>query len=484
MPELLLAIDVGTTTVRAVVFSPDGAPVAMAATPTVSRMPRPGWLEQDAGRVWRSVRRVIAKALAGAGRLPADIAAVGVTSQRTSAVVWDRATGAPLSPLVVWSDLRGLERSAELRAAGFFVAPQQAAAKLEQVLASVEGAKQLGRQRRLAWGNIDSYVIWKLSGGAAHITDASQAWPTGYLDPSTMTWNQALIAHQSLDESTFPRLVDTWGPLAAASARVFGAKVPICADVADQQSALIAHGDEPGGAKFTYGTSATLDLSTGAEFLYKSPASPPFIVSSVARATRFCLESMIISGGSALDWLRRACALGGHGRFEALAASVPDAAGAAFLPALQGLGSPYGDASRRGLLAGLNPSVSPAHIARAGMEGLAFRAREALEHLYGLTGFALPEALGVDGGVASNDTFLQVQADMLGRPVRRHATLEATACGAALCAGRGAGVLSPGNVGHFVRYDKTFEPRIGADEAQARFNQWRSLVYPQEHAPP
>ena len=419
-----------------------------------------------------------------AGRLPADIAAIGVTSQRTSVVVWDRMSGAPLSPLVIWSDLRGLERSAQLRAAGFFVAPQQAAAKLEQVLSSIDGAARLGRQGRLAWGAVDSYVIWKLSGGAAHITDASQAWPTGYLDPAATTWNPALMDYQGLDERLFPTLVDTWGAFAVTSPRVLGARIPICADIADQQAALIAHGDQPGRSKLTYGTSATLDLSTGAEFIYKSPASPPFIVSSVAGTTRFCLESMIISGGSALDWLRRACAMGGHARFEALAARVSDAAGAAFLPALQGLGSPYGDASCRGLLAGLNPQVSRAHLARAGMEGLAFRSREALEHLYSLTDFPLPEALCVDGGLAANDTFLQVLADMLGLPVCRHAILEATACGAAICAARGAGLLTSADVPGFVRYDRTFEPRIVADEARARFSRWRSLVYPQDFAPP
>ena len=320
-------------------------------------------------------------------------------------------------------------------------------------------------------------MIWKLSGGGVHATDRSQAWPTGYLDLSTMSWNSALIDHQGLDEALFPRLVDTWGPIATTAVSVFGAVVPITADVADQQSALIAHGDEPGGVKLTYGTSATLDLSTGADFVFKTPTSPPFVTSSVHGATRFCIESMVISAGSALDWLRRACALGCHERFEALAASVSDAGGAAFLPALQGLGAPHGDADQRGLLAGLSPSVSRAHIARAGLEGVAFRAREAFDNLYGLTDFTPPPALGVDGGLTANGAFLQIQADLLGRPIRRHATREATACGAAICAGRGAGLLSASDAHAFIRYDRTFEPSIGVDEADARFARWRSQVY-------
>jgi glycerol kinase len=460
MPELIVAIDVGTTTTRAAVFTPDGRLEALSAAPLTSLSPRPGWVEQDASRVWRATKGVIAKALAKAGRAPGDLAAIGVTSQRTSIVVWDRAGGRPLSPLVVWSDLRGETRAGELREAGFFLAPQQAAAKLEAVLAGVDAPG-----RRLAWGNIDSYLMWKLSGGAIHATDASQAWPTGYLDLGAMGWNGALIAHQHLDEALFPRIVDTWGPIGHTAAKVFGAAVPITADIADQQSALMAHGEDAGAAKVTYGTSATLDLATGGEFIFKSPTAPPFVASSVAGQTRFCLEGMVLSAGAALDWLRTVCRLGGHERFEALAASAPDAGGAAFLPALNGLGAPHGDPARR------------AHLACAALEGVAFRVREVFDHVYGLTDLPPPQTLGVDGGLTANDTFLQIQADLLGRPIRRHATAEATAAGAALCAARGAGLSTASDARAFTRYDAVFEPKISADEAAARLSDWRRQVY-------
>jgi glycerol kinase len=472
MPELILAIDVGTTTARAAVFTPGGALEAIGAAPLTSRAPHRGWVEQDAARVWRVTKGVIARALAKAGRAPADLAAIGVTSQRTSIVVWDRSSGAPAGPMVIWSDLRGEGRAGELREAGFFLAPQQAAAKLEAVLA---GAAAPGR--RLAWGNIDSYLMWKLSGGAVHATDASQAWPTGYLDLGTMDWNRALIAHQQLDEALFPRLVDTWGPIGVTDARVFGAPVPITADIADQQSALMAHGEAAGAAKVTYGTSATLDLATGGEFIFKSPTAPPFVAWRVGGQARFCLEGMVLSAGAALDWLRALCRLGDHARFEALAASVPDAGGAAFLPALHGLGAPHGDAARRAGLTGLGASVTRAHLARAALEGVAFRVREVFEHVYGLTDLPPPGALGVDGGLTANAAFLQIQADLLGRPVRRHATLEATAAGAALCAARGAGLLTAGDARAFTRYDRVVEPKIGADEATDRFSAWRRRVY-------
>ena len=471
MPELLLAIDVGTSTARAGLFSPAGDLLAMARAPLVSVSPREGWVEQDAGAVWRKVEGAVRRALAESGRAGADLAAIGITTQRTSVVVWDRLTGQPLSPLVVWSDLRGRERAEELRAAGWFLAPQQAAAKLETVLAGVGGAGPL------AWGNIDSFLIWKLSGGAVHATDASQAWPTGYLDPASLSWNQGLIAHQGLDPAMFPTLVDTWGPIATTDTALLGARIPITADIADQQSALIAHGRGAGVAKITFGTSATLDVGTGAAFVYKSPTAPPFIVSCVAGDTRFCLEGMVLSAGSALDWLRGACSLGGHARFEALAASVPDAGGAAFLPAFQGLGAPHADPARRAALTGLGAATTKAQIARAALEGVAFRVREVVDHVFGLLDTPPPEALGVDGGLASNDTFLQLQADLLARPLRRHATPEATACGAALCAGLGVGVLGEGDLGEFTRYERTFEPGASADEAEGRLARWRKAAY-------
>lgn len=469
MPELLLALDVGTTTARAVVFSPAGVVEGMARAPLISHAPALGLVEQEVDRVWSAVRRAISKALFDARRAPSDLAAIGVATQRTSIVVWDRATGRPLAPMVVWSDLRGAVRARELMQAGYFLAPQQAATKLEAVLAGVNAPAG-----SIAWGNIDSYLIWKLTGGAAHVTDRSQAWPTGYLDLATLQWNQGLIAHQGLDPGVFPRLVDTWGPIGLTCAKVFGAAVPIAADVADQQSALMAHGET---AKVTYGTSATLNLSTGPELVFRSMTAPPFVLSCVDGRARFCVEGMVLSAGSAIDWLRSACGLGGHARFEVQAGSVADAGGAAFLPALQGLGAPHGDAARRGVLTGLTPSVTSAHLARAGLEGVAFRVREACEHVFEVAGADASGSLGVDGGLTANPTFLQIQADLLGRPLRRHAVPEATAAGAALAAARGVGLLSESDTGAFMRYDRTIEPRLSADEAQARFIAWKAQVY-------
>ncbi len=475
MPERLLAIDAGTTTARVCLFSLGGDLVARTAAPVRSTTPQPGRVEQDAEAIWRTVRRLIGATLAAGGAAPTDVAAIGITTQRTSLVAWERKTGRALAPMVVWSDLRGAERAAELQAAGYMVAPQQAATKLEMLLESIPNGRAMAAEAGLAVGNIDAFLVWKLTAGAAHMTDRSQAWPMGYLDLGSMGWNRPLLDLQGLDEAILPRLVDTWGRLATTSRAVFGAAVPIAAVIADQQAALIGHGAEAAGeVKVTYGTSATLDLGTGGAFSFKGTATPPFVVSHVAGDTRFCLEGMVFAAGSAMDWLKRTMGVRSHAAFEALAAAAPDAGGVAFLPALQGLGAPNPDPSRRGALAGLSGSTGRAEIARAGLEGVAFRVREILDHL--TAGEARPAVLKADGGLAASDRLMQLQADVTGAPVARHALRDAAAAGAAIAAARGAGVL--GEAAGFTRHDRLFEPGISADAADASFAAWRALVYP------
>ncbi|MEJ0063977.1 MAG: FGGY family carbohydrate kinase [Caulobacteraceae bacterium] len=248
-------------------------------------------------------------------------------------MIWDRRSGRPLTPLVLWSDLRGVERAASLRGEGYFVAPQQAAAKLEGIVAGA------GRGGDLAWGNIDSYLIWRLSGGAAHVTDRSQAWPTGYLDLSTMGWNQALIAHQGLELAMFPRPGRHLGPDRPRPRRPFSGRPnshhPPTSPTSNLRSSPTAEA-----TKVTYGTSATLDQGTGVALVLKDFSAPPFVVSSVGGEARFCVEGMVYTAGAALDWVRGAMRMGAPAAFDGLAASVPDAGGVWFLPALQGLGAP------------------------------------------------------------------------------------------------------------------------------------------------
>lgn len=478
MPEMLAGLDVGTTTVTACVFAADGDMQARASAPLRTAAPAPGLAEQDADAVVRASLRVLRLSLAKAARKAEDLAAIGVASQRTSLVAWDRRSGRALTPLILWSDLRGVGRAAELQQAGYPLSPQQAAAKLEAALRLIPERAALAREGRLAWGNIDSFLIWKLSGGEAHVTDRSQAWPLGYLDLGSFGWSQSLIGLQGLDEAIFPRLVDSWGTLAHTARRALGATVPIGADLADQQAALIGHAAEAAGAgKVTYGTSATLDVSTGAQFSYLGPGLPPFVLSSVAGETRFCVEGMVIAAGSALDWARNTFRLGGYRRFEARAGSTPDARGAWFLPALQGLGGPHGDLARRGTLGGLSLAVGANEVARAALEGICWRVREVFEAVYDGAGLARPTQLPADGGLTSSDALMQAQADGLGLPVARHAHREATACGAAIAAGRGVGLLTASDAQGFARYDRVYAPRISADEARSQYETWKRQAY-------
>lgn len=470
MPELILSIDIGTTAISAGVFTPGGELLGLASAPVKSTSSAPGRVEQDADALWAATLKAVRQSLSRSRKKGADLAAVGVTSQRASIVVWDQLTDEPLAPVVVWSDLRGEARAMELMGAGYIVTAQQAAAKLDSVIAGVTN------RTNLAFGNVDAWIVWKLSGGTVHATDRSQAWPMGYLDMGTMGWNEGLIAHQGLDPAWFPKLVDTWGVIGTTDKAVLGAEVPIAAIVADQQSALIGHGCEAAGqSKVTYGTSATLNVSTGPNLSFVGMTTPPFVLASVKGQTTFCIEGMVYSAGAALDWLRGAFAMGGHKQFEALVA--PDSDGVWFLPALQGLGAPHGDLARRGALGGLSGATTRGQIARAVLEGLAGRVREVFDHVYDAASLARPEVLRADGGLTNSETFMQAQADLLGAPVARHALREATACGAAICAARGVGLLGETEVAGFATYDRTFEPRTSPEEAKGRFEAWKTAAY-------
>lgn len=481
MPELLLGLDVGSTSVRALVFDPGGRLVGSAGRTLRSHHPAPGRTEQDPEEVWAGARETVARALAGAGRTPADVAALGLATQRSSVVVWDRQSGRALAPMVLWSDLRGVERAGELAAAGFLAPPLAAVSKLEATLDLVPGGRARAAAGGLCWGTIDSYLVHRLTGGAAHVTDLSNAWPTCYLDLGDVRhWNEAVIAHQGLDPKLFPRLCESVGDLGRTEPAALGAAIPIAAIVADQQSGMLAHGLlQRGGWKATYGTSAALMVCTGDAPL-RIPGLLPLLQLAWRETLWFAAEGMVNSAGAFLDWL-----VGGLGWFASLdelttrGASVDTTAGVAIRPALQGLGAPHHDPRARAAVTGLSASTAKAHLARAAFESLAFRMREIVECVVATPEIAedLPEGpLPVDGGLSANDCFLQIQADLLARPVARHAIAEATALGAALGAGLGCGLLQRADLARFDRSDRVFEPRLAADEARERFAAWRRAV--------
>ncbi len=478
MPELILGLDVGSTSARALVIDLDGRVHGKGIVRLESTHPAPGHVEQDPRELWKRVEGTIQEALSASACTAQDLAAIGVAAQRSSVVVWDRETGEPVGPMILWSDLRWAKRAEELQAAGYLAPAIAAVAKLEGTLDKIPDGRKRAAAGKLAWGTLDSYLVYRLSGGSLHVTDYSNAWSTCYLDLATMRdWNAKLIEFQNLPIELFPTLCDTYGSIGQTSKAVFGAEIPIGAIVADQQSGMFAHDAlEPGKWKATYGTSATLMVSTGnAPTLV--PGLMPMLLAATGDQTLFAVEGMVISAGALLDWLVRGLDLFESVEALSLAASSVSSSGdVAIRPSLQGIGAPYNDPNRRAAIVGLSSGSTPAHFARAAFEGLALRMREITDAAESIPEANLPEILPVDGGLAANDVFLQIQADLLGRPVARHRELEATALGACIGAALGVGLASRGELVPLTGTTRIFEPSIGSDEADARLANWRNAV--------
>ena len=478
MPELILGLDVGSTSARALVVGLDGRVHGKAIVRLESSHPGPGRVEQDPRDVWKRVQGTIQRALSEAGRTPQDLAAVGVATQRSSIVVWDRKTGEPVGPMIIWSDLRGTQRAQELEASGFLASPVAAISKLEGAIDAIDRGRERAAAGELAWGTLDSYLVHRLSGGALHVTDYSNAWTTLYLDFATMrNWNEKLIEFQNLPVEFFPTLCDTYGSIGHTTKADLGAEIPIGAIIADQQSGMFAHNAlEIGNWKATYGTSAALMIATGSG-LAVAPGLLAMLLSAKGDETLFATEGMIITAGSMLDWL-----VGGLGLFSSIedlslaAASVESNGGVAIRPSLQGIGTPYNDSNVRAAIVGLSGASTPAEIARAAFESLALRMRQIVDTAGTLENIDLPEILPVDGGLATNDIFLQIQADLLGRPVARPREIEATAIGACIGAALGVDLATLEDLAPLTESDRVFEPSIHRDEADTRLTDWRKAV--------
>jgi glycerol kinase len=474
MPEYALAIDAGTTRIRALLIDANRRVVGRAHTGADISHPAPGRVEQDPARLWEATRHVIETALSAADVPPRGVAGIGIATQRGNVVVWDKDTGRAVSPLVSWQDLRGTTRTAELLSEGFLVSHQMSAAKLESVLAGIDSGFDRLNAGKLLWGNLDTYLAWQLSGGTLYATDHSQACATGYYDYFTGEWNTTLIERQRLDPARFPALIDSIGQLGTSDAPVFGAACPIGALLADQQSATIAQECLTNGLhKVSYGTSATLDANTGTTMLF-APGCYPMVLYKHAGGRTFCIEGMVNTAGAMIDWVVAELGLAATpDALSQLASRVNDCAGAFTLPALQGLGAPHGDATRNAMVGGLSRATTRSHIARAVFEGIAFRVREAADAIRSAPEVQLADHLRVDGGASRSDTLMQIQADVLGLPIERLAIPEATALGAAIGAGSAVGLWDL-QTARFQRHiDRTFLPSWSNDEREGRYDTWR-----------
>ncbi len=475
----VLAIDEGTTGVRALIFDECSRLVGRAYQEVVSTYPRPGWMEQDPERVWKQTLAVVGRALAECSIRPQDLSAVGVATQRATVVVWERATGNPVCPAIVWQDARAARRAEELTAAGFFVTAQAAATKLEWILDNVEGVRARAEAGELCFGTVDSWLVWKLTGGAAHVTDHSNASCTALGDPFAGGWSAEVLAALGVPSAMMPAVVDTSGVCAETSGEVFGAAVPIAGIAGDQQAAMFAElATEKGAVKVTFGTSAMVDINTGDSLVLSENGAYPLVLWSLGGERTWCLEGTVLTSGAAVQWLRDGLGIVASAEETGpLAQSVDDSGGVWMVPALHGLGTPHMQPDGRAVFGGISSGTTRAHIVRAVLEGIAYRTREALDALLTDVAVDRPARLRVDGGAASNDFLLQTMADTLGVEVERPETVQATSLGIAYLAGIGTGVWSGiDDLRAAWRSGGVFEPRVSPDDSESRYQDWRRKV--------
>jgi glycerol kinase len=484
----VLALDQGTTSSRAIVFDESGAVRALAQAEFRQIFPQPGWVEHDAEEIWRTQLAVAREALVNARLGPRDVAAIGITNQRETTVLWDRATGAPLANAIVWQDRRTADECARLKReghaprvaakTGLVLDPYFSATKLAWLLDRVPGARARAERGELAFGTIDSWLVWQLTGGRLHVTDPTNAARTLLYDIAAGAWDDELAALFRVPRPVLPEVRASSGVLGAADGGLLGAPVPIAGIAGDQQAALFGqacHG--PGMAKNTYGTGCFMLLHTGASPIASRHGLVATRAASASGAAEFALEGSVFIAGAVVQWLRDGLGLiRASGDVEALAASVPDSGGVCLVPAFAGLGAPHWDAYARGAMLGLTRGTTAAHLARAALESIAFQSAEVLIAMQRDAGIRLAE-LRVDGGATANDLLMQFQADLLGVPVVRPRTTETTALGAAYLAGLATGVWSSGaEIAAQWQASRAFAPRMSRDEAAGRLARWRRAV--------
>ena len=484
----ILALDQGTTSSRAIVFDQDSRVRGVAQREFRQIFPQSGWVEHDPYDIWQSQLDTARAALAEAGIGARDLAALGITNQRETTLVWERASGKPVCNAIVWQDRRGAALCASLKAdgheglfrqrTGLTLDPYFSATKLAWILDQVPGARARAEAGELAFGTVDTWLVWQLTSGRLHVTDVSNASRTSLFDIHRNVWDDRLLALLRIPRALLPEVMPSAYQYGETDAAIFGVPVMVGGIAGDQQAALFGQAcHHPGMAKNTYGTGCFMLLATGTE-----AKAPPhgLITTSAAQpdaTPRFALEGSVFVGGAVVQWLRDGLGLiKNSSEVTALAESVPDSGGVVFVPAFTGLGAPYWDPYARGGLLGLSRATSGAHIARAAVESIAFQSAELLTAMQADAAVDITE-LRVDGGAAANDMLLQFQADLLGIDVIRPKTFETTALGAAHLAGLSAGIWSGVEaLEEAWQLDRVFAPRISRDEAQMRMRRWCDAV--------
>lgn len=486
--KAILALDQGTTSSRAIVFAHDGSIVAVAQQEFAQHYPQAGWVEHDAEEIWQSQVATARAAMAKAGLKAADIAAIGITNQRETAVLWDRRTGEPVGRAIVWQDRRTSQFCDELKAAGHAGMIQErtglvidayfSGSKLRWMLDHIPEARRKAERGDLAFGTIDSWLVWKLTGGARHITDASNASRTMLYNLHTGDWDEDLLRVLAVPRAVLPEVRSSSEVYAETGTDLFGAPIPLAGIAGDQQAALFGQNCfERGLAKNTYGTGCFMLMNTGHEPLISKHQLLTTVAWRMGGRTDFALEGSVFIGGAVVQWLRDGLGIiQSSADVEKLAATVPDCGGVYLVPAFAGLGAPHWDQYARGTMTGLTRGTNAGHIARAALEGIAFQVADVLEVMRLDSGVTMNE-LRVDGGACANNLLMQFQADILQVRVVRPKVIETTALGAAYLAGLAVGFWKDRTeVQHSWQVDRTFEPRQGPEYAAHRLARWREAL--------
>ena len=484
----ILSLDEGTTSARSALYDEQGRRVAMESAAFACRYPQPGWVEQDAREIWRAQLQSARTVLTRARVAVADVVAIGITNQRETTVVWDRATGDPVAPAIVWQCRRTADFCAKLasspaaaaitRKTGLVIDAYFSASKIRWILENIPGARQRAQNGDLLFGNIDTWLLWKLTNGALHATDISNASRTMLMNLSTGEWDDDLLRIFDVPRAMLPRIVPSSAIAAETAPEHLGARVPVAGIAGDQQAALAGQACFRSGlSKNTYGTGCFALLHTGAH----EPVSKNRLLATRAASAntepQFAIEGSVFIAGAAIQWVRDELkAIATAAESETLAASIPDNGGVYFVPAFVGLGAPHWDPNARGVISGLTRSTGRGHIVRAALESIAYQTRELVEAMQADSGEALRE-LRVDGGAAVNNHLMQFQADILGKPLVRPVDVETTALGAAYLAGLATGFWkSLDEVESFWRAERRFEPQMPDSARDRLFAGWKEAV--------
>ena len=488
MAKYIMALDAGTTSNRCILFNEKGEMCSAAQKEFTQYFPRPGWVEHDAGEIWSTQIGVAVEAMSKLGASASDLAAIGITNQRETTIVWDKATGEPVCPAIVWQCRRTSAYCDELRAKGLTEVYREktgleidayfSGTKLKWILDHVEGARERAKKGELLFGTVETWLIWKLTKGAVHVTDYSNASRTMLFNIHTLTWDAEILQELSIPACMLPEVKPSGCLYGMTDPAFFGGPVPIAGAAGDQQAALLGQTCfEPGEAKNTYGTGCFLLMNTGEKPVSSKNGLVTTIAWGLDGKVTYALEGSVFVAGAAIQWLRDEMKLiDSAPDSEEAALRVPDTAGCYMVPAFTGLGAPYWDQYARGSIVGLTRGVNREHIIRATLESLAYQVNDVIGAMEADSGIDL-QALKADGGASANSFIMQFQADITGAPVKRPACVETTALGAAYLAGLTVGYWKDReDVKKNWQMDRTFEPKMAEEERKEKVKGWKKAV--------